>query len=446
MPRTIKLLLFVSAIVALLLNPIWIQKMDRGTHRVGAESLKELFPSAISFSSKTGDPLHYKAYKDGPRSQGYCFLTTDIVPHERGYAGPIAALACMDATGRLSGVKILHHRETPAYAHKIEEPQFLNQFKGKSVKDQFIIGKDLDGIARASVSSEVVARSVKKSARAVARAYMGIDIKEEKAFSGWSLLEPGFILLVFSLAIVGMYVRSNGLRWAVLVLSLIGLGFVFHSYLSINTIINALLLRLPPLRVISWYLLLGGVIITTLLYGKLYCGWICPFGAGLEIVEKARKTIWPFSASTSSPQGERRARLMKYLVLWLGVTAFALSDNVNILGFEPFAPLFTLSSVNTLALGLLLLALGSSLFIPRFWCRYLCPAGACLSLLSQWSPWRLRSSTLCDACGECIPVCPTRSNSLKSAKKVVEFNPQECLLCSACARACPPQAITPGPQ
>jgi len=445
MPWWIKILL-AAALFALLLNPLIIHRPSQGGKDNEVAFLKELFPNATSFSSKRGDPLHYTAYK-GSSSAGYCFVTTDIVPDERGYAGAIKALACMDRNGVITGVRVLDHKETPAYAHKIEEPGFLDQFRGKNVHDPFIIGKDLDGIARASVSCDAVAGSVRKSARIVSRAYLGISVEEKGGISGEGLLKPAAVILVFSIAFLGLYwgkTRNLRLivRWVGLLVSLVGLGFLLNSYISINTMVNLFLLHVPPLRALSWYLLVCGTVITTLLYGRLYCGWVCPFGAGLEIIEEVGKAAIPKPV----PQVTRsRAGLMKYLVLWAGVTGFALTDNLRLLGFEPFSSLFMLSPLNKAALALLLLALGASLLIPRFWCRFLCPVGAGLSLLSAWSPWRLRSNKLCDACGDCIRACPTNACSLSSSKKIVTFDPRECIQCNACARACPCKAIVPGP-
>lgn len=444
--------LLLAAVASLLVNPLWARRKSPGVQEVEKTALKELVPRAVSFSAKKGDPAHYEAYGDSSRAMGYCFVTTDIALHDRGYAGPIKALACMDTGGALTGVKVLESRETPAYAHKIAEPAFLTQFKGKSVREKFIIGEDLDGIARASVSGEAVARSVRKSARAVARSYLGIDVKEVRESWGRGLVETGGVALAFALAVVGLYIGKNPrvgaakeiLRWVSLLLGLICLGFILHAFLSINTVVNILLLRIPSLQATGWYLLAAGAVVTTILYGRLYCGWVCPFGAALEIIERVGKILIPSRRRESSADGE--APPGKYIVLWAGVTLFAVTDNLGVLGFEPFTSFFLLSPVNRIALALLLLALASSLVVPRFWCRYLCPVGAGLSLLAGWSPWRLRSTHLCDACGECIIVCPTQSCTLRTSSRAVVFDPHECLLCGACSRACPSGAIVPGPR
>ena len=72
--------------------------------------LRALFPKAVAFSPLEGTPLHFKAYAADPKATpnppllGYAFWTTDLVPNEYGYHGPIHILVGMDLTGILSGV------------------------------------------------------------------------------------------------------------------------------------------------------------------------------------------------------------------------------------------------------------------------------------------------------------------------------------------------------
>src|SRR5687768_8705454 len=76
--------------------------------------LQRLFPTATAFSPKGGDPPHFKAYSGGRASQtvvGYAFWTTELVPLERGYSGPIAILVGLDPTGKLTGIIVADHHE-----------------------------------------------------------------------------------------------------------------------------------------------------------------------------------------------------------------------------------------------------------------------------------------------------------------------------------------------
>lgn len=142
--------------------------------------LKQLFPDAASFSPRgTIDPLYFTAYADHlpssePRPIGYAFWTIDLVPGERGYHGHIHMLIGMDLTGTLTGV-IVDLNTEPYGPISIERPEFAAQFKGKSIRDPFVAGKDVDVVSRATISVGAAAREIRESARMVARAVLSPD-------------------------------------------------------------------------------------------------------------------------------------------------------------------------------------------------------------------------------------------------------------------------------
>lgn len=135
--------------------------------------LKQLFPSATNFSAKTGDPPHFKAFVDAPRSgpqtlAGFAFWTTELEPLERGYDGPIKILVGMDTKGMLTGIVVVDHHE-PYGDFSIDRPEFADQFRGKSIRDAFKVGADIDAVSRASISVTSATRAVRNSARRIAR-------------------------------------------------------------------------------------------------------------------------------------------------------------------------------------------------------------------------------------------------------------------------------------
>ncbi len=138
--------------------------------------LKRLFPAATAFSPKEGDPPHFSAFSGDPKSAaktlvGLAFWTTELDPLERGYDGPIKVLVGMDTKGVLTGIIVADHHE-PYGNFSIDTPQFAAQFKGKSIRDAFKVGSDIDAISRATISISTVSRSVRNSARRVARALL----------------------------------------------------------------------------------------------------------------------------------------------------------------------------------------------------------------------------------------------------------------------------------
>jgi FMN-binding domain len=136
--------------------------------------LKQLFPTAVAFSPLAGEPLHFTAYAADPRVNpaarpvGFAFWTTDLVPLEHGYHGPIHILIGMDLTATLTGVVV--DSDTDPYGYfSVEPPQFARQFKGKSIRDPFRVGGDIDAVSRASISIASATRAIRDSSRLVAK-------------------------------------------------------------------------------------------------------------------------------------------------------------------------------------------------------------------------------------------------------------------------------------
>jgi NosR/NirI family transcriptional regulator, nitrous oxide reductase regulator len=132
--------------------------------------LRQLFPSATTFSPKGGDPAHVKAYNKDTVI-GYAFWTTEILPLERGYGGPIPILVGLDPKGTLTGVIVGDHHE-PYGDFSIDLPGFSAQFRNKDVRDPFKLGEDIDAVSRATITMSSAVRTIRNSARRVARTYL----------------------------------------------------------------------------------------------------------------------------------------------------------------------------------------------------------------------------------------------------------------------------------
>ncbi len=142
-----------------------------------AAKLKRLFPAAAVFTPRGEvDPIHFTAYDRDPalpgaRTLGYAFWTIDLVPGELGYHGHIHMLVGMTTTGRITGV-IMDLNTEPYGDISIDLPEFAAQFTGKSIRDKFEAGDDIDIVSRATISVRAAARTVRESSRMAARALL----------------------------------------------------------------------------------------------------------------------------------------------------------------------------------------------------------------------------------------------------------------------------------
>jgi transcriptional regulator of nitric oxide reductase len=148
-----------------------------------AAELKRLFPAAATFSPLGGDPLHFTAYAADPRTNpgekpiGIAFWTTDLVPQEHGYHGPIHILVGMDMTGTLTCVAVTYNSEPYGY-FSVEPPKFAAQFKGKRFSDPFRVGGDVDAVSRASITIASAARAVRDSSRMIAKQLLPPEVSK----------------------------------------------------------------------------------------------------------------------------------------------------------------------------------------------------------------------------------------------------------------------------
>ena len=138
--------------------------------------IREVLPDADAFSSKEGDPPYYKAYKIDPQTNrrtvvGLAFFTIDASPRERGYEGPINIAVGINMQGVITQIKVVAHREPYGY-FSVDRAKFAEQFRGKSLRDRFRMGRDIDAVTRATMSIGSASRSIRKGARQIFKQYL----------------------------------------------------------------------------------------------------------------------------------------------------------------------------------------------------------------------------------------------------------------------------------
>lgn len=345
--------------------------------RVDERSLLAVLAPEASFSEKAGSPPHYRS-----DSGLAAFNTHDVRPEIRGYAGPIKVLVALGSEGRIKGLKILSHRETKNYVYYMETPAYISRFVGKSIYDRFEIDKDIDGISRATVSVEALARSVRESSRAVAANAYGLHAVPEGPAGSGSLSWLWYSLLVLFGCSGYVLTRRDGRYRPVRDICLAGsiaiVGLYLASPFSVLHLFNLALGR--PSSSPLWYVLVGSTLVSLLAAGRFYCGWLCPFGALSELVSRAPLRKWSVPATQDD-----RWRMLKYAVLVLVMPVVFLSGRVDYGNYEVYITLFAVHG-NAFAWALTGLMLLANLRVPRFWCRYLCPVAAVTGALARQEP------------------------------------------------------------
>jgi polyferredoxin len=177
------------------------------------------------------------------------------------------------------------------------------------------------------------------------------------------------------------------------------------------------------------------------LFRKAFCSWLCPVGTLSEYLWRAGRQI--FRRNFQLPRWvDLPLRSLKYLLL--GFFAWAVA-NMSAGAIEQFmhSPYGAIADVRMLnffrylgetaamVLGILVIA---SVLIQNFWCRYLCPYGALLGIVSLFSPLRiLRSGETCIDCAKCAKACP----SALPVDQLITIKSAECTGCLECVAVCP---------
>jgi len=193
-------------------------------------------------------------------------------------------------------------------------------------------------------------------------------------------------------------------------------------------------------QLLTFLLLLG----SSLLLGRFFCGWMCAFGSFGDLVHAIGRR-WSRGVKPVPEKVDRWLKRVKYLVLLLPVALALIPGSPDLSGTSPWDAFGMLSSSLVPAVaavaaavpaGLLLLTLVAvgSLFVERFFCRYLCPLGAMFALVSRSRRLVLAKPTA--ACGSCR-ACTKRCAMGIALYKEEVVSSGECIQCLVCVESCP---------
>src|SRR5262249_2871818 len=219
---------------------------------------------------------------------------------------------------------------------------------------------------------------------------------------------------------------SVALKYAALAVAVGYMGFVKSSLVSISDVFRLTDLSLPPFRYsLAWYLFSGFVVVSTVLWGRLYCGRICAFGALTQLMD----AVLPKRIRVEVPPSlERRAIWIKYGLLAAVVAYYlATKDLASPVQYaEPFW-MFSLFGTTAMWIGLGAL-LAATVFVRNLYSRFLCPGGAAVGLLSNLTVFRIKRWAECKACKICENTCEW------GAIRGPKILKSECVRCDDCER------------
>ena len=242
--------------------------------------------------------------------------------------------------------------------------------------------------------------------------------------NNWGRLIPLAVLL--TLVMIAFWRKSAPLRWVALTATLLWLGFIDGGFLSISHILNGLNQGMSLFTGNTALLLIVVfTLVTTFIWGRVFCSSVCPFGALQDIISYLTPKKWQ---RTVPAWLHDKAIHLKYLILAVLISMAVFYSQISLFQyFEPFGTLFFYSS-SIVLWSILILILLACIPVKRFYCRYVCPLGASLGVLSLVSLSRIKRVEQCTVCKVCEHSCPT--GAIRQEK--VDF--KECVRCDICER------------
>jgi polyferredoxin len=239
-------------------------------------------------------------------------------------------------------------------------------------------------------------------------------------------LDLALLTAFLTFALFSFFRKSRPLKYVALVASVGYLGFVKSSLVSVSDIFRMTDLSLPPFQYsLTWYLFSGFVVVSTVLWGRLYCGRICAYGALTQLMD----AIVPSKLRVEIPVTiERKAAWIKYGLLAMVVAYYLVTKDLAspVQYAEPFW-MFTLFGTTPMWIGLGVL-LTATLFVRNLYCRFLCPVGAMLGIISNLTVFKIKRWSECNTCKICEKTCEW------GAIRGPEIVKTECVRCDDCER------------
>lgn len=175
------------------------------------------------------------------------------------------------------------------------------------------------------------------------------------------------------------------------------------------------------------------ILVSTLLAGPFFCGWVCLFGTLQDLVSKLTKGIKKFKM----PKGLQKILVFSRYILMIVTTLLTADFVFTILQYDGRINFLSLLEGKILTVGayaLLGVYLAIAVFFERPFCNYMCPQGGKYGLMSTLRPFRIvRNSNLCVDCGKCNKVCPMNIDIMNHDN----VKSLQCINCMSCVSACP---------
>lgn len=295
----------------------------------------------------------------------------------QGYGGPVPLKIHIDKDGRLTAIEAEPNAESPSFFDRAKE--LFSRWQGKTIDEA--IAEDVDAVSGATFSSKAIIRNVQRGlayAKQHGLADGGKGAQKESVertvATGWTLGSIVALIAVLLGAVVPLFTNNRRLHLVQLVVNVVVLGLWTGTFVSYTLFLRLFAggVSLSTIGTLAAPLLMLIVALLYPLAGRSghYCAHVCPFGSAQELAGKlSRRKL------RITPRMLRVLTALRNL-LWGVLMALLLTGTCTAwVDYELFtAFIYSSASVWVIVLAMLFLVL--SVWVPRPYCRFVCPTGA----------------------------------------------------------------------
>lgn len=286
-----------------------------------------------------------------------------------GYGGPIPLKIYLDGQ-RIDHIEVGRNAETADFMKRVEQ-DVIAAYTGKSVDEA--LAMHVDAVSGATLSSTAVIATLQRAlATAAAAKAPGGAANTGRPFGA---AQAAALAVAFAAALLPLFIKNRRYRTLQLVLNVAVTGLWAGKFVSFSAL--ASLLSNGPSWQHAALLVLLAVAFLYPLAGRRghYCAWCCPLGSAQELAGRIKKKKLALPPRLARALTAFRRLLWAALMLcaWTGLWA-------GWMDYELFAA-FVLQSVSWLLGTLAIVVLVLAVFVPRPYCRFLCPTGTLLRLM-----------------------------------------------------------------
>ncbi len=302
---------------------------------------------------------------DGTRIINSTYIAKDVI----GFGGrtPVELYIKDD---KIEKVVFLDNDETPSFFKEVESSNIANVWQGMSLQEAAVAS--VDAISGATYTSIAIIENVRRAAQYGA----SVEPQATNVLASIGIKEILGILVLMLGAVLTLLKSKNKLMITIqLLLNVTVLGFWCGSFLSMSTLTSWLANGINLSMSIVTVVMLGIVLVMPLLGRKgSYCHLHCPMGSAQELLGRIPVGKLKLKSSVNKALNNLRYFILIGLLftMWLGV-------GFEIMDYEIFSA-FIFQSASTIVLVMAVVFLILSIFIPRPYCRFICPTGALITM------------------------------------------------------------------